>query len=373
MHDGDSDKKAVVTTIGKYLRRHFSEAPDELIRDIAAKYTYGGDIAIVNTTEQMVSAVINGPRSCMSSSFDIRCDDGIKRHPYAVYAPDLGWSMAVRREDGDVMGRCLLWQDPDNADTKVWVRSYKRERDYSSHSGTDEAIEAFLRGLGYVKHREWPRGAPLERHEVSGGYLMPYIDGGTQSVDESDFVIAYNGELSCSTTSGLVNTDRCTCDECGASVDEDEITNTGYHEDHAVCNNCIDDYTYVIGRNGNQYYVPDSEAVYVRGDNYHVDWLSDNDIVELADGDYEQRDRAVYVDSEDAYYSECDSDICYAEDTEQHELKDNCWRCTETNNWYTDDTESVEVDGELYHPDDAPEPAQDELELIVITDATETN
>ena len=202
---------------------------------------------------------------------------------------------------------------------------------------------------------------------------MPYIDGGTQSVDEADFVIDYSGELSCSNTNGLVNANRCTCDECGSSVDGDDTTGTGYHGDHTVCNDCIDDFTYVIGRNGNQYYVPDREAVYVRGDNYHVDWLSDNNIVELADGDFEHADQAIYIESEDGYYSENDSDICYAEDTERHELKDNCWRCTETNNWYTDDTESVEVDGELYHPDDAPEPAQDEIELIVITDATETN
>jgi hypothetical protein len=63
----------------------------------------------------------------------------------------------------------------------------------------------------------------------------------------------------------------------------------------------------------------------------------------------------VYVESCDAYYHVDDDDTCYAEDTGRYELKDDCWQCQSTYNWYTDDTDNVEVDGSLYHPDNAPE------------------
>jgi len=99
MHNGDSDIKAVVTTIGKYLTRHFPDAPDNIIRDLAAQYTYGGTTVITNNMELMVRAVQRGPRSCMSHDFDILCDDKKTRHPYEVYDPSLGWGMAVRTGD----------------------------------------------------------------------------------------------------------------------------------------------------------------------------------------------------------------------------------------------------------------------------------
>jgi hypothetical protein len=93
--------------------------------------------------------------------------------------------------------------------------------------------------------------------------------------------------------------------------------------------------------------------------------------LELHDGEYEHTDNAVYIESEDAYYSDGDDDICYAEDSNRYELKDNCWQCTESGNWYTEDTDNVEVDGDLYHPDHAPESAQAELDLETTT-PTET-
>ena len=92
----------------------------------------------------------------------------------------------------------------------------------------------------------------------------------------------------------------------------------------------------------------------------------------MHDGDYTHSDNAVYIHSADEYYHCDDDDICYAEDSGQYELRDDCWQCTESGNWYTDDTDSVEVDGELYHPDHAPESAQIELDLETTTDTTPT-
>ena len=373
MHGGDSDIKAQVTTIGKYLTRHFPDAPSNLIRDIAAQFTYGGTTVITKDMDVMVHAVINGPRSCMSPSFDLLCDDRKERHPYAVYDPDLGWSMAVRTDtDGMVLGRCLVHENEDG--DKGFVRSYKRERDYASHSGADESIEAYLKGLGYAKWSGWPDHAHVMRYPLRrGGFLMPYIDGNCQHVIEGDDtfqISSYDGYDACN-TNGALNHHEYTCEDCGAGFDDGDGGWTGIHDDNHVCQSCLDsDYTYAYSRRGNEHYIRNSDVIEVHGTYYDTNWLGDNNIVELHDGEYEDLDNAVYVESEDAYYSDGDDDICYAEDSNQHELKDNCWQCTESGNWYTDDVDNVEIDGDLYHPAHAPEVDDEEDETAVEAEPT---
>lgn len=364
MHGGDSDIKAVVTTIGKYLTRHFPDAPDNLIRDIAAQFTYGGLTTLTNDMDKMVHAVIHGPRSCMSSSFDMRCSDGERRHPYEVYDPSLGWGMAVRTDtDGMVLGRCLVHESDDG---KGFVRSYKRERDYSSSSGADEAIEAYLKGLGYAKWRGWPDHIQVKRYPLfNGGYLMPYIDGGSQHVIEDDYtfrISEYDGWEACN-TNGRINGYDHTCENCGAGFHDGDGGWTGVYEDNHVCDSCLeDDYTYAYSRRGNEYYIHNDDVINVNGDSYDVNYLDDNDIVELHDGEYEHRDHAVFIESCDEYYRVDDDDICYAEDTGRYELTEDCWCCTESGKWYTDDEDYVEVDGDRYHPDDAPEQETNDTE-----------
>lgn len=363
MHNGDSDIKAVVTTIGKYLTRHWPDVPSDIIRDLVAQYTYGGSITITKDLDRMVEVVRGGPRSCMSSRFDITCDDGKTRHPYAVYDPSLGWSMAVRAEGNEVLGRCLIWTDPDDPETKGYVRSYKRERNEASHSGADEAIESYLNGQGYTKWRAWRHGTPLMKYETRGGYLMPYIDGCTQRIDDDGeyFEINDSGNIEASNTGGTVSAYEHTCENCGAGFDDGDGYWVGIHEDTHVCSDCCDnEYTYAYSRRGDQYYIPNDRVTYIGDEYYDDDYLDDNDIVELHDGEYEHRDNAVYIESTNEYYRSDDDDICYAEDTGRYELTEDCWKCAESGNYYTDDTDSVEVDGELYHPDHAPEPETEE-------------
>jgi hypothetical protein len=373
MHGGDSDIKAVITTIGKYLTRHFPDAPSNLIRDVAAKYTYGGSMTITKDMDDMISAVINGPRSCMSCRFDVVCDDKEERHPYEVYDPDLGWGMAVRSEGNDVLGRCLVHESEDG---KGFVRSYKRERDERSHSGADEAIEAYLQSLGYAKWRGWPDHVRVMRYPLRrGGHLMPYIDGGNQHVDEDGddvFRITNYDGAEATNTNGTINCNEYTCDDCGAGFDEDEGGWTGIHEENHVCQHCLEnDYTYAYSRRGNEYYIRNDDVIEVNGSWYHINYLSDNNIVELHDGEYADLDDAVYVESEDAYYHGDDGDICYAEDTNQYELKDNCWQCEGSSYWFTDDTDYVEIDGDKYHPDHAPEQDEEEAEEEEVETAVE--
>ena len=359
---GDADRQTI-TSIGKYLTRHFPDAPADVIRDLVAQYTYSGTIQIETTSSAMLDAVLRGPSSCMSySGIYHQCVDGKERHPYAVYDPSLGWRMAVRYgEEGEVLGRCLVWHDA-NADESIFVRSYKRELGERAHTGRDEAIEAYLMAKGYKRESCWPDGTPLMYYELrKGGWLMPYIDGGTQRVDvcqsREETTIDSNGDFEADSTSGGINAATAICECCGERYnDEEEGGWVGRHEDTHVCQHCLDNvYTYVAGYRGNEYYVPNDDVVYVGSDTFDINYLSENNVIALACGDYCYIDNAVYIESRDEWYEVDDDDVCYAEDTGEYELKDDCWMCEQSNTWYTDAVDYVEIDGCLYHPDNAPE------------------
>lgn len=370
---GIADRQ-VITTIGKYLQRHFV-IPDHEIRDIVALYTSNGDMAIESTMDAIVNAARKGPHSCMSSDIQVTCADGVRRHPYEVYDPKLGWSVALRRYEGRIDGRALVYND-DGDGKSYFVRSYKRCTN-GGYSYADEALEAWLKSQGINKHGGW-EGAVIAQHVVCDGYLAPYLDGDACHVYPQDgkLLITSDSEdaYEAQNTNGVTDDAHHgePCEDCGAHHDEDDMYWVGVHEDRRVGSCCIDDYTYAYSRRGDRYYIYNDRVVEVNGDWYDTEYLGDNDIVELHDGEYSHIDNAVYIESCGEYY-DCDDDaICYADDTGQYELSDDCWQCESTHLWYTDDIEYVEVDGCKYHPDAAPEPEQDEL-FSDVANPTETN
>lgn len=356
---GIADRQ-VVTTIGKYLTRHFAGIlSDHEIRDVVARFTHLGTCKHTTDLNHMIKVLINGPTSCMSKDFHMDCKDGETRHPYHVYDPALGWGMAYREHEGNILGRALTWTDPDNVDNRMFVRSYKKCPN-GGYSYADEALEVWLKSAGFVKDCGWNRGTRLALYELRhGDYLAPYVDGDLRNaeIESGYFVLDESGDYELDQTSGYATeSGREQCDRCGARCHEDEMYWVGYHDDTHVCESCLsNEYIQVYGRRGNEYYVQNDDAIEVRGDWYDVNYLGSNDIVQLANGEYEHIDYAVHIDSCDEWYAHDDDDICYAEDTEQYELKDNCWQCDASYNWYTDDVDYIEIDGNKYHPDDAPE------------------
>jgi hypothetical protein len=369
---GEADRQ-VITTIGKYLNRAF-DLPDHVIRDIVARHTSGDcTFKFLNTTADMVDAVQRGPYSCMcwrERNF-VKCTDGERRHPYEVYDPKYGWHMAVRLQGDDVVGRALCNEDEDRG--RYWVRSYKKDPN-SGYSYTDEFLEAWLKGQGYDKHSEWADGTKLALYRTSDEFLAPYIDGGEQhvSMGSSYLTIDSNGEYDCDQTGGAPSRNHgVCCDDCSDYFDEDDLNWVGACDDRRVCNGCLEEYRYVYGRRGNQYNLYHEHCVYVESQDeyYDEDYLSDNNIVELANGDYEHIDNAVYIDSEDAWYSSDDDDIVYDDYNERYELTSNCehtedngwvnesdtWVCAGSGKRYSNAIDPVEIDGEHYHPDHAPE------------------
>ena len=353
---GDADRQTI-TTIGKYLRRHFHDLSDHEIRDIQALHIVNG-VKIVRTTAEMIYHLQRGPKSCMvSSSFE--------HHPYECYDPAFGWAMAVREEGNDTVGRALINDsDPDN---KIYVRSYRKNGD--GYSQTDDQIEAWLKSHGYTKASDW-EGLKLKVMEHRGSYVAPYLDGNCKTADlkcylgGDYFIITGDGAYDMSSTCGFsAESNRSTCEDCGDGFNEDDGYWVGVSEEIHVCEHCCsDNYTFAYSRRGNQYHIPEDEVVCVDGEYYHTDYLSDNEIVCDIDGDYRRLDNCIFIEADLEYYPSGDDRICYAQDTEMYELTENCWLCTESSEWYTDDCEDwVEIEGDRYHKDNAPEQTEEEI------------
>jgi len=349
---GERDLQTV-TSLGKYLRSHFTMLPDHAIRDIVASVTATG-MKFVHTTAEMLYHLHRGPGSCM-----VWGDSDPDNHPYRTYDPKYGWHMCVHVEDDDTIGRALCNKD---GDEKFYVRTYRKTSGYSSN---DEQMEQWLAEQGYKKRDGWGGCFLAYLDGINGcSFLAPYIDGADQKVDvkypagDTVLVISDDGEYECCNTDGTYDdADMTSCESCSDRIREGDGYWVGRHEDTIVCNYCLDEYyRNAYGRGGHQYYVHQDYAVYVSSQDeyYHEDFLGDNNIVLLENGEYEHEDNATQINGD--WYHVDDDDIVLLENGERA-LRDESYECAEDGKWYSrDDEPPVEVDGETYHPDNAPEP-----------------
>ena len=354
-----------VTSVGKYLNRHF-DLPDHTIRDLVSRHGSADTYKFVHTTAEMIYHLHRGPGSCMVWREDrgIRCDDGVTRHPYETYDPKYGWHMAVRISGDETIGRALCMTNSDG--TKYFVRSYARPANNGGYSETDNGMENWLHEQGYVKENYWRDGEKLAYFGTCDNFLAPYLDGGEKRVsvncdeEEKWVMVDGEGEYICDQTGGVPTDDSgdyFECEDCGDRTAEDDGYWVGRSEDTRVCESCLEhNYTYAYGRRGNQYYVHNDNVVYVdsQSESYDADYLDDNEIIELNNGDYVPLDEAVEVNG-DWFHIE-DERICRTEDTDEFLMQEDCWQCTESGNWYTNSVDYVEANGDKYHPDNAPEP-----------------
>ena len=359
-----------VTSVGKYLRRHFPALSDHDIRDLVARHGSADTYKFVHTTAEMIYHLHRGPGSCMvwGENRAVRCHDGVDRHPYEAYDPKYGWHMAVRICGDDTVGRALCMTKPDGH--KYFVRTYARPATGTNgYSQADNGMENWLIEQGYSKHSSWDDGEKLACHPAGDHFLAPYLDGGDKHVaivgDNMYLVIDSDGDYICDQTGGqptCEDEDRFECEDCGDLTNDDDGYWVGYNDDTHVCAGCYEnDYVYGYGRNGRQYSFPSNDAVYVdsQQEYYHENWLDANNIIELANGEYEHIDDAVEVGGE--WYHIDDENICRTTDTDEYLLKDDgCWQCAESGDWYTDSVDYVEIDNTIYHPDNAPATDDDE-------------
>jgi hypothetical protein len=368
---GEADRQ-VVTSIGKYLTAHFSSLPAHAVRDLVALAS-DSEMKFIHTTAEMIYHLHRGPRSCMVwNGYDL------DSHPYMTYDPALGWHMAVRIYDGDTVGRALCNTDANG--NKYFVRTYKKDP-HNGYSNADETLAAWLKSQGYEHRGGYDYGTNLKyisRGHGDDQFLAPYLDGCNQEVD-IEYVdgkprylrIEDSGSYTCNQTDGTTEeAGGEECNDCGNQYHDDDMYWVGRYDDHRVCEGCRDNnYRYAYGSGGSQYYEHEDDVEWVDGwDEYVVsDYISDNDLVRLHNGDLCPESDAVEIDGE--YYQHDDDRVVHCEHDDSYQLVRNCielhdgtwalesesWKCYATSDWYlSSDVEPVVIDGETYHPDDAP-------------------
>ena len=377
--------RQTLTTVGKYLTRHFPTLPDHTIRDLVAKYATVSVFSVSDSSADIIDAVQDGPPSCMQWSEEQVDETGA--HPYAVYKPAFGWGIAVRKDGRQINARALVMRRAGmngGAEIKYFVRTYQRPSDTCTrYSAPDDQLHQWLQDQGYERRNSW-RGekiAYIESKNRSYDFVAPYIDGSAQSVTIGEnscdgmasgkyLSICDGGDYECcSQNGGYESQNQCTCDDCNERIDEDDSYSVGYHGDRRVGPCCIDEYRQVIGRRDESYYVPDDEAVECDGDWYDRDYLGEHDIVQLHDGEYAKMDDAVYVESQSEYYLSDDSDVvedhnndwqmrenCVELENGDWALSDDAWCCEALGEYYlTDDVDPVIIHGLTFHPDTSAE------------------
>lgn len=380
------ENRQTMTSIGKYLKRHFPDMSDHVVRDIVALHQpHNVEFKFLRTTPEMLHAIDTGPYSCMCSRYSGGGNDRWTHsqsvtqghHPYEVYDPELGWHMAVAVEGNNVTGRALCVD-------KVYVRTYKAEGEHGS--STDERLDAWLQAQGYGKQRSWEydtlfKHIPLQRRYfvapyIDGHQYQVVIDGAHLRLVDPDDLHGGDEYYECRSTSGTptketVDTDTVICEDCDERMSEDDACSVDIYEDRTVCSCCRDDnWTWAYSFRGRERYVPSDRAVYV-GDNYYdTDYLFENDIVELADGDYACRDETCYIERLDEYHLvdncthcehsneyELERDCVQLHDGEYAHMGD-CWQCEHSNEWYLNDDSDSRYEtecGKTVHIDHADE------------------
>ena len=411
LEHGQQDRQTV-TSIGTYLKRHWPDLPDHVLRDAQAAFT-PDRCEIGEGIEYLICAAELGPRSCMQSTggnlpFEEEDHDQLKlwltdsseqvaweKHPYAVYRPEYGWKMAVRYSGGQLDGRCLLLDD---GHRKVFVRSYARGENERSY--TDHKLETWLTAQGYEKRNCWPEEvklAVLDHPDRCGMHLLPYIDGqGDQdrklSLKEGYFEIdSDSGNYLCDNTDGTATVSELErCEDCNCLEDSEETC--ALADGRCVCRECYGNYIWADSADGRQQAptgnvtaVYSSYSAYRRGIelSYVVDDNPPDDYIHIdAQGVYATLDAAVCCTDGDWHFHD-DPDVvrlrteypCTGKSYSMvqdawmdssgswysnskpwvkvegaKELESDCWQCAGTGTWYLNsDAPIVMASGEEIH------------------------
>lgn len=195
-----------------------------------------------------------GSHSCMCGEDCVR-----------VYSFDESLFLATFYDGEDTsfdnyVGRCLV-----RTDCMEYIRIYATEQKYQ------DRIRLTLENSGYTGGGDL-LGILLTKEETDEGFVMPFLDGGEQYVeDEGSYfkVVDYFTNLQANSTNGFMKF-GCTCGHCGEAMAEDDAAYTEQEGD--VCESCFDanyvrfdcetyrisDCTRVIGGEHDDNYVPDS-------------------------------------------------------------------------------------------------------------------
>ncbi len=182
--------------------------------------------------------------------------------------------------------------------------------------------------------------------------MAPWIDGDQKNVHlrSGYLVIDADGDYHCDSQDGGYEKPglrQCSC--CGEMADENGGIWVGPFGDDWVGECCEDEYVSAVGRRGMEYYVHEDQATRVNGAWYVDEYVEENGIVTLANGDYEHQGNAFCCPINDQWYH--DSVGVQTED-EGMVHEDDTWTCARSGQVFSTNTKPVMIDGETVHPDE---------------------
>jgi hypothetical protein len=344
--DGRRDRQ-VMTTVGRFLTKHYSEVlSEEMIRRIADLHraSYGeGIVYFAFDANDIAEGYHQGPHSCMKSR-----EWGINNHPVRVYdGPDTALAY-IKNPDDRISARTVIRLD---RTPMVYTRIY----------GDETVLKSRLGLLGFNGPEDL-EGVRLRLEENRSGHTCPFIDGVSEAEERDGFLVLGEGDANCQRTNGICSDrneddDRECCEGCEDYFDTDDLCAT-YQDGHR-CDSCIDNYYYlaVVNECHEEYYVLCDDTVEINGRVYinnpsllnklhfvyseeHADWYHIDDVTKVDDDWYEN------------------DLVCFCHDTLDAALRENCFQ-DHNLNWYLK-TDCVEVNGVMFHPDNPP----DDVELV---------
>jgi hypothetical protein len=253
-------------TVSRYLSRfHGDVLSSDTISRIYQRFMGSSSdytLTIEQTKEAFIYAYERQGVTSESSSF-ISCMEKdfshLPEHPAAVYyTGSKSDSLAIAyiknpdtacRTTERVLARAVVW--PEN---KSFVRVYGRDETMRT------ALITMLEEAGFERTDDFS-GARLQRIRYDNGkFVMPYIDGDAQCIDEYDdhFEITHHGQFQATETQGYISASRFSCEYCGDGIDDED----GIHHvagDH-WCEHCAD--THAIFCQYYEEYRPTNDGCY---------------------------------------------------------------------------------------------------------------
>jgi hypothetical protein len=220
---------------GAYLQKYFgavlsADGIASIVRDWQRRYA-DTELKFARTPEEIVHIYQTGPFSCMSGKPDQyrTKTKGDYLHPCEVYGqPHSDLTLAYLESKHGVSCRTLVWEEK-----KQFGRIY----------GDATLLERELQALGYVKGDF--NGARIGKIQVGpakrGLYLMPYIDGWSNVLDNGDHFLITGKTPSkkakwecCCNTCGTTNCAEAVyeCESCENEIPESDVfrvPNFGYY------------------------------------------------------------------------------------------------------------------------------------------------
>lgn len=292
-------------TVSRYLSRyHGDQLSSDTISRIYQRFM-GSNSAYTLTIEQTKEAFIyayNRQQVRSESSLHVSCMEKdfshLPAHPASVYyTGNRSDSLAIayiKNPDPScpdcerVLARAIVW--PEN---KTFVRLYGRDESMRT------ALAAMLEEAGFERTDDFS-GARLARIRYGDGkFVMPYIDGDAQCVDEYDdhFEITCSGGFSANEVHGYISVCRFRCDYCGDGIEDEDSTYS--MQDATWCEHCYESHAIFC-----EYH----EEAYPRDDGYGevtiTDWRG-REVTQI----WSQRaidHRAFYCEHTERYFSDND-------------------------------------------------------------------